>query len=1068
MKSQVAAALLTCAAICKLGAQNPTATLVGTVTDPTGLVVVEAKLEIRNSATNEVRKLQSNHKGEFTVPNLAPGFYDVTISKDGFRSLRQTNLELQLDQEARVQFKLELGSVSQTVEVTGSVPLVNTENAAKGDVVVSQEMVEMPLNGRNFTDLALLVPGVLPNVEGGQGQSGMVINGARATNTNFLVDGFNNRNSRDSSAQARPNIDAIQEFKMQTSGYSAEYGSLAGGVLNMALKTGGNQLHGMVFEFLRNDVLDARNFFDRAKSMLRRNQFGGTVSGPVLIPKVYNGRDHTFFLFSWESYRNRQGQSALAAVPTLAQRQGDFSGLPPVKDPLATGACNATSSAGCFPNNQVPISRQSAVALAAQAYFPLPNRPGPNNFYAQVASKADWDSDVIKIDHRFSAADNLSIRYLKRYSRGTSPFNQGNTGVFGLDGGGHTMLMGLTYTRMFSPTVINEARLGFTRTTEEYAGVHQGIDYNKQFGISGGPADSSLVGFPQFRITNYDRLGDNPTPPKDANNYFQIADTVTLVRGSHMVKFGGDILRSQTFQPGRNNVFGTYNFTGAWTSQPYADFLLGLPNSTSRQFQLNTSYLFSTNYSLFFQDDWKVASRLTLNLGLRYDLSMPLHDKYGRWTNFVPELGKLVIASDATLAGTGIGFINPAKVGTAKQLGLPEALVYPNYKNFAPRIGLAWRPFGGNRTVVRGGYGIFYGTMEQDVQIRLALGNVFPFATTATVNRRANDPNFLTISNPFPVPPTLINDVINANGYQLHAPTPYLQSWNLTMEREIGLQSAIEISYVGSKGTHLGRGYDINQPFRSAATAPNFPVPYTGWSSINYYGFYFNSGYNAGSIALRRRFAHGFFYRASFIHAKSIDNGSQINGYPAGGAAVQDSRNLRAERGRSDFDIGNSFTTSFSWAAPSRSHVLLRGWQLAGTGSARTGTPITPQLSNVNLSLGEANRPNRTAKGTVSNPTPDRWFDVSAFPAVPAGSFAFGNSGRNILDGPGSIGINLSLSRNFVVRERNNLQFRWELFNTLNHANFKRPIALVNQPNAATITSAGEPRLMQFGLRYSF
>src|SRR5690349_8781095 len=385
--------------LCNLCAQDPAATLIGSVVDASGSLVAGARVEIRNTATNEIRKTECDEKGEFTAPNLAPGLYDITVSKDGFRLLRETNLELQLEQQARMEFHLELGSTIQTVEVQASAPLINTENAVKGEVVVSQQMVQIPLNGRDFTDLALLTPGVLPNAQGGAG-SAMAINGARADNTNFIIDGFNDQNPRGGAAQARPNIESMEEFKMQTTGYSAESGRLAGGVLSMVLKSGGNQFHGVLFEFLRNDAIDARNFFDDRKSELRRNQFGGMVSGPVLIPKLYNGRDRTFFLFSWESFRQRQGGSRLGVVPTEAQRLGDFSGSGPLKDPLASGACNKTSQAGCFLGGRIlPLSRLSSIALNAQAYLPRANRPGlVNDYYAYVVAPNDWDSEVIKID----------------------------------------------------------------------------------------------------------------------------------------------------------------------------------------------------------------------------------------------------------------------------------------------------------------------------------------------------------------------------------------------------------------------------------------------------------------------------------------------------------------------------------------------------------------------------------------------------------------------------------------------------------------------------------------------
>ena len=409
--------LLLGAAISKLGAQNPTATLVGTVLDPAGAAVAGAKVEVRNAGTTKPGR-PSDLKGEFTVPNLAPGIYEVSVAKDGFRNLRETGLELQLDQQARMEYHLQLGSLAETVEVTASVPLLNTENSSKGDVMVSQEMVEMPLDGREFSDLAFLMPSVVPSVavSGGGFQSGFVTNGQRGDNVNFVIDGFNNRNPRDGTPAARPNLDAMQEFKMETTGYSAESGRTAGGLMTMVLKSGTNQFHGGLFEFLRNDLMDARNFFATSKPELRRNQFGGLVNGPVVIPKLYNGRNRTFFLFSWESYRQVQGSPAFAVVPTPAIRQGDFSAFAPIKDPLATGTCSATVGTACFPDNQIPLSRMSPQALAIQAFYPLPNYPGLNNFYNASSAPTQWDSNVIKIDQALTSRDSLSFKYLKRYT----------------------------------------------------------------------------------------------------------------------------------------------------------------------------------------------------------------------------------------------------------------------------------------------------------------------------------------------------------------------------------------------------------------------------------------------------------------------------------------------------------------------------------------------------------------------------------------------------------------------------------------------------------------------------
>jgi len=1050
-----------------MAAQNPTATLVGTVMDPAGAAVEGTKVEVRNSGTNEIRKTDSDAKGEFTVPSLTPGVYDVTVSKDGFRILHETGLELQLDQQARMEYRLQMGSLAERIEVTAAVPLINTENASKGDVMVSQEMVEMPLDGRSFSDLAFLMPTVLPSVavSGGGFQSNFVTNGQRGDNVNFVIDGFNNRNPRDGTPQAAPNLDAMQEFKMETTGYSAEAGRTAGGLMTMVLKSGTNQIHGTLFEYLRNSDMDARNFFATSKPELRRNQFGGLISGPVVIPKLYNGRNRTFFLFSWESYRQVMGAPAFGVVPTAAMKQGNFSAVGPIKDPLATGTCSATSAAACFPGNQIPLSRMSTAALGIQAFYPAPNYPGLNNFYSAGSTPTDWDSDVIKIDQVLTARDNLSFKFLKRYNRAQTLYGQNTNGSipgFGQIQRNHQTLGGFNYTRMFTPMVINEARFAISRSVEQDFGMTQGTDYEKQFGMTGGPTDPALIGFPQIAVTGISNLGPVVQMPLRfwVTNY-DYSDTVTWVKGAHLFKFGGEALHDQFYRIYVQNSRGTYNFTGSWTNQAYADFLLGTLNSDSILYGTVKSYLLSTSYSGFVQDAWKVSSRLTINLGLRYELPTPLYDKYGRLASYVPAFNKLVIASTEGLA-PGVGFANASSVETSQQAGIPFSLQETSYKKFAPRFGFAWRPFGGNRTVQRGGYGIFYGTWEFNDILNNCAGS-FPFVINISNNRNTANPNFLTLATPFPVAPTLTQNVVSVNGFQLPPPNPYTQSWNLTTEREIGSGSAIEVGYVGSKGTHLSHQANIDQPIRSAATAPNFPVPIPPWSTINYIGYNLNSIYNAGIFTFRRRFANNFFYRASYTYAKSIDSGSIFLG-----SAPQDPRNMRLERGRSDFDAGHTLNLLFSWEAPRRYHIFLRSWQLAGTGIARTGVPFTLTESAANLNLGEASRPNRIAKGTLPNPSPQAWYNVSAFPAVATGSYLFGTSGRNILDGPGLLQVNLSLCRNFAVRERGRLQVRWDAFNFMNRVNLGQPVVTVNTANAATITTAAAARSMQVALRYTF
>ncbi|HEV2687860.1 MAG TPA: TonB-dependent receptor, partial [Bryobacteraceae bacterium] len=495
-------------------AQAPTATLVGRITDATHAAIAGASIQVRDVATNEVRTAQSLADGQFTVSSLTPGIYEVVIDKPGFKQLREKSLELQADQTARLDTQLEVGATSQSIDVVALLPLLNTETSSRGDVIAPQEITEMPLNGRDFNDLAFLVAGVQPAESGGKG-SPYVVNGARADASNVVIDGINDQNPRDAGAQARPPLDALQEFKLQTSGYSAEYGRLAGGVVNMVLKSGGNDPHGSLFEFVRNDLFDARNFFDGAtKSELRRNQFGATLGGPVVIPKLYNGHNRTFFLVSWESYRQVAGTNSLGVVPTALERTGDFSQsvnasgkLILLKDPLASGACTATSTAGCFQGNKIQSSRFNSVAQALLQYYPPPNNPGPNNFLVNAVTPDNWDSFVFKVDQRLTAKDNFSIRALRRSETSTNPFSGTGLGSFGATTTTDQGLYGISETRIFTNTLINEFRLGLTRTTDLEASAHAGTHYAAQLGIPGTTTDPKLEGFPKFSITGYETIG---------------------------------------------------------------------------------------------------------------------------------------------------------------------------------------------------------------------------------------------------------------------------------------------------------------------------------------------------------------------------------------------------------------------------------------------------------------------------------------------------------------------------------------------------------------------------------
>ncbi len=1099
------------------------ASITGLITDSAGAAVPQALIRVRNIDTNATREISTSDGGEFTVSSLVPGPYELSVEKEGFRNHRTSGITLEVGQVARQDVGLQVGTVAESVSVTAEAALINTESGAiKGDVITNQQINELPLDGRDFFDLALMVPGVVPMAQGGQG-SGLNVNGARSDSTNYSVDGFNNRNPRGAGTQVRPNMSAMQEFKMEVSGYSAENGRMAGGVMNMVLRSGTNQYHGDFFQYIRNSVFDARTFFDLTKQPLRRNQFGATIHGPVVLPKIYNGRDKTFFMFSWESYREVLGQTMIGNVPTVLQRGGDFSqSVVPVtgaplylKDPLAgTAGCTSAGGATCFPGNRIPASRFHPIALKLMEYYPLPNRADPNNNYQTTAKDYDrFDSFMVKVDQRFSASDTLTYRGQWRTANNTNPFAGSALGSWPTYVNDPRQLHGIDYTHMFGPTLIMEVRGGVSRNATTEREKFQGQDIAGQLGITGITNDPFLRGFPRFTVQDYLPIGSAAVQPVAYHvTVLQLSNKFTWIKGKHAMKWGWDIERVRFNQPFYDNSRGTFNFQRNWTNHSVADLLLGMLQSTTRTAEITRSYLRSFSLGSFFNDDFKVTRNLTLNLGMRYELDLPPVDRYDRASNFVAGLGKIVIADGRNLPQLReriAKFNLQDRVVLARDVGFPRSLVRVDAVNFAPRLGFAWRvPRFKRTTVLRGGYGIFF-TGHLLNPIRTSLMTGFPFSVNQTFSRLATDTSLVTLSNPFPDSRATEGNSTNSNGYDPRPPLGDLQSYNLTIERELADGWALEIGYVGSKGTHLGRQYDINQPIRSReAYQANiaFPRPISGINTINYYSFGANSNYSAGQLSLRRQF-RGKFVRFNYSLSKSIDDASQLNGQSTGGfAGAQNAQDLKSERARSDFDRRHVITALFSTQLPfgrNRKFLgsasgwkngIVGGWQMSGSATYYTGQALTITSANVDANLGESLRPNRVGSGIqpeirgggkkgVDYP----WVRLTDFDAVPRCAsrsvceasrhgftpFAFGNSGRNILDGPSQHYVNVALLKNFQLRERRRFQFRYELFNVLNHANFQLPEKQFNALGGGFITSVvdrgrGGPRVMQVALKFEY
>ena len=1055
-------------------AQTPSASLVGRVTDPSGAVVPKVSIQVRNLDTQVSKSGATNGVGDFTIPYLNPGRYELEAGAAGFRPYKHSGFDLEVGQTLRLDLRLEVGNSADVITVTDTPPAVNTDTGTRGDVTTNQEILELPLNGRSFSDLAYLTGGVVSKPENGDGQYS--INGGRPDNVGFLLDGMNNTQRRNTGSMVSPPLEGIQEFKVITSGFSAEYGRFSGGMLTAVTKSGGNGLRGSLSEFVRNDIFDARNFFAADKSKLRQHQFGSTVTGPVYLPHLYNGHNRTFFLFSWESQRQISGSIQRGIVPTAAMLKGDFSAVvdasgKPVnlKDPLAGNSL--------FPNRQIPTTRLDPVSLKMAAYYPAPNLTGSaNNYLAVGNSTSDYDNFNAKIDHVLSTSDRLSMSATWKPSSSFNPFQRSPVPIFGAANKPFSILIGIRELHTFTPTLLNEFSGSFSRLTNLQGSLDTARDWSAEIGFNGGTKNPIAMGLPFVSVSGYIDLGQPYDMPKFwVYNNYHYTDALTWIHGRHSVRFGGDFLRYQYFNKYAENLRGRVTATNHFTGDPMGDYVLGYLSSSQRLIDIAREYLFSSNFAGFVQDDFKITSNLTLNLCVRYELMKPVNEKYGARSSFVPSLGKLVVA--------GTGGVSEAEfaqriqqsgvaqyIVRAADVGLPDTITKTNWHNFAPRFGFAWRPFSTNRSVIRGGYGIFYGT---DSLYRYdELSTNYPYAVLQTFSYSSSNPLGLTMSNPFPAATARVAGISTAYGQQVNSPTQYTQSWSLTMERELGRSTVLEIAYAGSKGTHLPRRYDMNQPlYIPSLKLPNgsFPKPFPAFSNIYITNDIMNAHYNSGTVTLRHHLTKQAFIRASYVYGKSIDETSDTNGNTPGGFnRAQDSYNLHGERGRSDWDVGHSFAASFVFEPKLSRNVFLRDWQFSGTATAYTGLPFTPKVANYSEINGGASRPDRIAKGTVPNPTPERWFDPTAFPLVPNGSYRFGDSGRNILDGPGTINLNTSLSRRIRFSEYRALQFRWEQFNLLNHTNFNLPATQVDVINAGVISAAKNPRQMQLALRLEF
>jgi hypothetical protein len=1002
-------------------AAQSTVTLQGTVTDPQGAVVPNAKVVVRAQATGQERGAQTDADGNYQVASLLPGAYRVEVQAQGFQTLVINEINLEVARTVVQNFQLTVGAVEQTVTVTSDAAVVETATTSVGTVINQRTVQEIPLNGRHFVDLGLLVPGsVTPPQNGfltaplrGQGSFAFNTAGNREDTVNFQINGVNLNDMVQNQITFQPSINTVQEFKVDNSTFSAEYGRNSGAIVNIATRSGTNAFHGELFEFLRNDRLDARNFFNftsRRPPPFKRNQFGFNIGGPIYLPhfgeggpRVWSGKNKTFFFFSYEGLRQRQGLDLNSAVLSDAQR---------------ASASNPTIV--------------KLIELIPRANFF--DSGGNPRFVGAATAPVNIDQWTVDITHNISERDALHAYYAFQRDRRGEPNLQGNTiPGFGDTRQSHRQIFTLNETHTFNPTLVNEVRFGFNRIFITFTPNTQlnPVDFGINEGVN------QAIGLPQINIGGgaLNLGGPAGFPQGRGDTTFVVSDTLAHQRGRHSLKFGGEFRRFL------NNNFNLD--TGAFTFTSVATFLAGNASSFTITLGDRPSSISQGALGLFAQDSFKLKPNLTLELGFRYDWNMSPTERYDRFVVFDPASRSLV------RVGQGV-----------------DQVYHTNNKNFQPRVGFAWDPWGDGKTSLRGAYAILVDQPVTNVVTGTSANP--PLATPLTFTGAIRFDNAITVARAAGLAPATVDqDFDNA----------YVQSWNLNAQRELMRGLGLTVGYFGSKGTHLRTSRNINQPGVGgvrpfASLSASSPIqPGAALGNITQIESSGNSSYNALWVTAEKRLARGWQFNTSYTWSKSIDY-SSLNSQ---GVVVQDSFDLRGSRGLSDFDARHRIVFSSIYALPWRANRLVEGWQLGAIVQSQSGNPVNIITSIANFN-GVANtlRPDVTGPAAIVGSV-DRWFDTSVFVNPTAPTTHFGSLGRNVVIGPRFNNTDFSVIKNTNLAEDVRVQFRAELFDLFNHANFGQPGRVVGTSTFGRITNtrfgtgdSGSSRQIQFALKLLF
>lgn len=1063
-----------------LWAQDPVASIEGHVIDPGGDAIRAATVSLANLDTAQSRSVVTSAAGLYRFALVPVGRYSLTIEAPGFARFTQQPIQLSVSESARADVQMQLAGVKDSVTVEADAGLVDTLSNAQGKTVTAREILDLPLNGRNFTQLGLLQAGVAPMTGSVAGAGGSLragqayaVNGQRPESNTYLLDGAKNINRMDGGYALRVPVDAIAEFRIITHTAPPEYGGASGSSTSVVTKSGGNSFHGSLYEFFRNDVFDARNFFSRDVEPLKQNQFGGTLGGPLR-------RNRLFFFGYGEGFVNRQGFTRSGTVPTPAQRQGDFSGRVP---PLINFATGGTP----FPDNTIPESMISPTGLRVSGLYPLGNTASSvhtatvvtRNNAAQAGGRLDWritDTDQLNGRYSYSMGDNLNPISIRGSDLPGFPVHD--------DIGTHSAA--IQESHIFTQNVVNAFRAAFFRHVFLF---DERLNHMapRELGFNYDATSSAGQSAPFFNVNGYSPVGGSITGPRtSAQTSWEFYDALSWVHGAHSLKFGGEVRRTylNMYQAIAPNAF--FVFTPSFpTNDGFANLLLGRPLVFYQGLGDMSRGMRGWESSLFAQDEWRISRRLTLNYGLRWEINTPLVEVRDRMNAFVPGVQSAVFPE----APRGLLFPGDP--------GVPAGGAPVFYKALMPRAGFAWNPDGRGIASLRASYAVSYDAFANG----MGLASQVPVSSlpwTQLIQFSGPGVNFTDpyAQNPRP-PPGTFPRPLTLVVMDHRARPPYAQNWNFTIQRALPGNFLVDLRYIGTKGTRLPRNIEANPAvFGSGATAQNadrrrlyancpaLPTAPCDFTHVAMQSYITNSTYHAFQSSLLRRYTSGFGFNVSYWFSKTLDYLSAMN---LGGAAArpmagendvaQNPFDLRAEHGPSLFDARHRFTFSGSYEVPFAGKFL-KGWQLNGIVTANSATPFTVfdttnvslQASHPPLSGYSGSRPDLVGDPNTGPHRAEQWLVRGAFrrlnPITEAGRF--GNAGRNIARGPALANIDLSLLKSFRLTERHSIQFRAEAFNVANHPNFLVPVSDLNSPNFGRVLESGSARLVQFGLKLLF